>query len=99
MWWEIHLFLLGNLESPLEWFKRKQRDFPGSPVGNKTPCFHCRRHGFHPWSGNKDPTCHMAKKEREKEKSRNPASKEVERGILGGGNRLFKGPEVGEDQP
>ena len=26
-------------------------DFPGSPVV-KTPCFHCRGHGFDPWSGN-----------------------------------------------
>ena len=21
----------------------------------KTPCFHCRGHGFDPWSGNEDP--------------------------------------------
>ena len=27
------------------------RDFPGSPVV-KTPHFHCRGHGFDPWSGN-----------------------------------------------
>ena len=26
-------------------------DFPGSPVV-KTPRFHCRGHGFDPWSGN-----------------------------------------------
>jgi len=26
-------------------------DFPGSPVV-RAPCFHCRRHGFDPWSGN-----------------------------------------------
>ena len=26
-------------------------DFPGSPVV-KTPCFHCRGHGFNPWSRN-----------------------------------------------
>ena len=25
-------------------------DFPGGPVV-KTPCSHCRRPGFHPWSG------------------------------------------------
>ena len=25
--------------------------FPGCPVV-KTPCFHCREHGFDPWSGN-----------------------------------------------
>ena len=29
--------------------------FPGSPVV-KTPCFHCRRHRYHPWSKNWDPT-------------------------------------------
>ena len=26
------------------------RDFPGGPVGN-TPRFHCKGHGFDPWSG------------------------------------------------
>ena len=26
-------------------------EFPGSPVV-RTPRFHCRRHGFDPWSGN-----------------------------------------------
>ena len=25
--------------------------FPGGPVV-KTPCVHCRGHGFYPWSGN-----------------------------------------------
>ena len=34
-------------------------DFLGDPVV-KTPCFHCREHGFNPWSGNEDPTCHAA---------------------------------------
>ena len=28
----------------------------------KTRCFQCRGCGFSPWSGNQDPTCHMAKK-------------------------------------
>ena len=27
------------------------QDFPGTPVV-KTPCFHCRGLGLHPWSGN-----------------------------------------------
>ena len=27
----------------------------------KTPCFRCRGHGFNPWSGNKDPACHVAR--------------------------------------
>ena len=25
----------------------------------KNPCFHCRGHGFDPWSGNWDPACHV----------------------------------------
>ena len=33
------------------------RDFPSSPVV-KSPCLHCRRQEFDPWSGNYDPTCH-----------------------------------------
>ena len=31
------------------------QDFPSGPVG-KTPSFHCRGHGFNPWSGNYDPS-------------------------------------------
>ena len=31
--------------------KATVRDFPGCPVV-RTPNFHCRGHGFHPWSGN-----------------------------------------------
>ena len=31
-------------------------DFPNGPVV-KTPCSHCREHGFHPWLGNEDPAC------------------------------------------
>ena len=31
------------------------RVFPGGPVVGIL-CLHCRGHGFHPWSGNKDPT-------------------------------------------
>ena len=35
----------------------------------KTPCFHCRRHRFDSWSGNKDPACHTEQpKNRKKEK-------------------------------
>ena len=30
--------------------KGKRWDFPGSPIV-RTPCFHCRGHGFDPWSG------------------------------------------------
>ena len=52
-----------------------------------------------PGQGTKIPYATWQEKEREKEKNRNSASREVERGILCGGNRLFKGPEVGEDQP
>ena len=38
----------------------KARDFPGSPVV-KTLSFHCRGHGFDPWSGNQDPTSCVVK--------------------------------------
>ena len=27
------------------------REFPDGPVV-RTPCFHCKEHGFDPWSGN-----------------------------------------------
>ena len=30
--------------------KVSYREFPGSPV--RTPRFHCRGHGLHPWLGN-----------------------------------------------
>lgn len=30
--------------------KERERHFPGRPVV-KTPCFHCRGHGFHPCRG------------------------------------------------
>ena len=33
------------------WFKRPGWDFPGGP-GVRTPCCHCRGHGFDPWLGN-----------------------------------------------
>ena len=36
--------------------------FPGSPVV-KTPRFHCRGHGFNPWSGTKIP--HTQTKEKQ----------------------------------
>ena len=35
----------------LNWKKRHLRDSPGSAVV-KSPCFHCRGRGFHPWLGN-----------------------------------------------
>ena len=52
--------------------KRKKGggDFSGGPVV-KTPhfqCFHCRRHGFNPWSGNYDPTCHAEQPKKKKKK-------------------------------
>ena len=43
------------------------RDFPGGPVV-KTPCSQCRGHGFDPWSGNEDPTCHTAWPKKRKQK-------------------------------
>ena len=36
-----------------------RKDFPSGP-GVKIPCYQCRGLGFHPWSGNYDPTCHVA---------------------------------------
>ena len=43
------------------------REFPGSPVAiARTLCFHCRGHGFEPWSGNSDPASHVAKKKKKK---------------------------------
>ena len=38
---------------------RRWREFPGGPVV-RTLCFQCRGPGFDPWSGNLDPTSHMA---------------------------------------
>ena len=45
------------------------REFPGSPVAiARTLCFHCRGHGFEPWSGNSDPASHVAKKKKKRER-------------------------------
>ena len=38
-----------------------QMDFPGGPVF-KIPCFHCREHGFDPWSEKFCLPCGVAKK-------------------------------------
>ena len=35
------------------------REFQSSPVV-KTPHFHCRGHGFYPWSRNYDSACYLA---------------------------------------
>ena len=35
------------------------KDFPAGPMA-KNLCCHCRGHGFDPWSGNYNPTCHVA---------------------------------------
>ena len=39
-------------------------DFPGGPVV-RTPCFHCRRHGFNPWWGH---SSHMPRSAAKKKK-------------------------------
>ena len=39
--------------------------FPGGPVV-RALCFHCRGHGFDPWSGNQDSTSHMARPKKKK---------------------------------
>ena len=52
--------------------KTFQGDFPGSPVV-KTLYFQCTGRGFDPWSGNKNPTCHVGcgkKKKNPKNKNR-----------------------------
>ena len=41
------IYLKGNVLVLL----KSSWDFPGGPVG-RTPCFHCRGHGFYPWLGN-----------------------------------------------
>ena len=41
----------------------------------KTPSYQCREHRFDPWSGNKDPTCQVVRKEKKKIKA--PCSLQV----------------------
>ena len=67
---------LSHQESPLQWwfmlniiYKTDLGDFPGGPV-IKTPHFHCRGPGFHPWSGNQNPTYHMAQQRKKKERKK-----------------------------
>ena len=47
--------------------KRNSGDLPGSP-GVETPRFQCRGSRFDPWSGNSEPTCHVAQ---QKKKNKN----------------------------
>ena len=59
--------------------KSTRWDFPGGPVA-EVPCFHCRGHGFNPWSGNWDPTCHAVqpktnKKAKTKQKNKTTTKK------------------------
>ena len=46
----------------------ENRDFPGGPVV-KPPSFHCRGHGFNPWSGRSYMPSGMVKKERKQQKT------------------------------
>ena len=61
--------------------ERRQRDFPGGPVV-KTPCFHCRRHGFDlsfgliPGWGTKIP--HAASQGQKKKEERKEAEKKTQ---------------------
>ena len=50
-----------TVSSKLQWreLKNQGTSLAFIPVV-KILCFHCRRHGFDPWSGNKDHTCCMA---------------------------------------
>ena len=47
-WQKMIKVVLSNKLKDCAW------EFPGGPVV-RTPCFHCRGHGFDPWSGNQDP--------------------------------------------
>ena len=49
----------GNFKYTLPWY------FPGGSVV-KIPPFQCTRCRFDSWSGNQDPTCHVAKKKKKK---------------------------------
>ena len=40
--------VLNFVKDGLGIYRKKSSDFPGGPVV-KTPCFHCRGHGFDPW--------------------------------------------------
>ena len=44
------------------------RELPGGPVV-RTLCFHCRGHGFDPWSRNLDPACRAAQPKKKDWKS------------------------------
>ena len=61
------LFWKNKTEHLGKWNSSKSgfRDFPGSPVV-KMPCSQCRVCGFHPWLGNWDLVCHLAKKKKKK---------------------------------
>ena len=62
-------------------------DFFGGPMV-KTLCFQYRGHGFNPWLGNKDPTCHKAWSKKKKErKERNRGSSVVKQvAVIGDAN-------------
>ena len=55
-------------------------DFPGGPVV-KSPCFHGRGHGFHPWLGKFHMPCNVAKKQ--------PYLKNKKIGVLGSNKTLL----------
>ena len=48
-WFNIHKSI--NVIHHINKRKDRNQDFPGGPVV-KTLCFHCRGHGYKPWSGN-----------------------------------------------
>ena len=78
---------------------KRQQKFLSGPVV-KIPCFYCQGRRFNPWSGNWDPTRHMAKKKK-KEKRYSRESELVvvglekePRGVIvewAGGHRSFWG--------
>lgn len=51
-------------------FKKKNRDFPGTPCRVKTLHFHCRGYKFGPWLGYKIPHAVVAWPKKKKKKSK-----------------------------
>ena len=56
---DVTTVVLNRLFLPCAYIKSPTWEFSGSPVV-RTLQFHCRGHGFDPWSGNQDLTCHVA---------------------------------------
>ena len=62
-------FGLSIHQNTFSFFKKQHIDFPGSPVV-KTPCFHCRGHGFHSRQGTNMLHCVAKKKKNHPKKAK-----------------------------